>query len=123
MYGTKLSAEMVKVNTIAPANVSKLGNWLISNNQDFRKGIIHLILRKFKANSQEYDLVLSAYNPADLGQKRIQYIYWVKVIEGGKQIYNKISNFSPDKLKENISLANSYKVAETVKPKNRNNSS
>jgi len=115
MYGTKLSPEVVKVNTIASKNVSKLGNWLISNNQDFRKAIIHLILGKFKAKSQEYDLVLSAYNAADLGQKGIQYIHWIKVIEGGKEIYNKISGFSADKLKENISLANSYKVAETVK--------
>ncbi|MBR8829274.1 MAG: glycosyltransferase family 4 protein [Gomphosphaeria aponina SAG 52.96 = DSM 107014] len=115
MYRTNLSNQLIKIHPIFPPNLSNIGTWLIANNQDIRKIIIHLILRKFKAKSQEYDLVLSAYNAADLGKKGIQYIHWVKVIEGGKQIYNQISNFSPEKLKENISLTNSSIVAETIK--------
>ena len=59
-------------------------------------------------------MLISAYNAADLGKKTIQYIHWVKVLEGN-QWCEKISDFSIAQLKKNPSLSNSQVVREAVK--------
>lgn len=115
MYGTDLSAESIQVKPLFPEYLKTLVNFSIANNRDIRKILIHLLLRYLKKQSIPYDLLISAYNAADLGQPGIQYIHWVKVIEGGKTQYNRISNFSLDRLKQNLSLVNSNSVANTTK--------
>ena len=115
MYGTNLSRERVSVKTLLPKFWGNTAIFLISNNKDARQLSLHLLLRFFKAHKQDYDLVVSAYNAADLGKKGLQYIHWVKVIEGKKKIYQQISNFSLSQLQANISLANSHTVAAAVK--------
>lgn len=117
MYGTHLSKDLVKLESLSPNILTNCLNFLFSNNNSFRQFVFHSLLRRFKHKVSEYDLAISAYNAVDLGVKGIQYVHWVKVIEGGKaakSIYLKLSDFSLDKLKENITIANSSIVADTV---------
>lgn len=118
LYGTSLSAEFVRVDALFPKSLSRAFNSIASNNKHFRQLAIHLTLRHFKRNHQDRDLAISAYNAADLGQPGMQYIHCIKVLEGGKlarKYYNRVSNFSEENLKKNISLANSEVVAKEIK--------
>jgi glycosyltransferase involved in cell wall biosynthesis len=114
MYGTSLSSEWVTVKALIPNSLRSACHFLIANSADFRMLCLHLLVRYFKANSHQYDLVSSAFNAIDLGKKGIQYIHWIKVVEG-TPFYRSISGFSQDQIKENISIANSYCVADSVK--------
>jgi glycosyltransferase involved in cell wall biosynthesis len=118
LYGTSLHSESVKVSALLPNLLYGSTNALASNNKNFRQLAIHLTLRHLKQHHQDHDLVISAYNAADLGKKGLQYIHWIKVLEGGKlarKYYNRISHFSEENLKKNVSLANSQVVAKAVK--------
>lgn len=118
MYGTSLNDESIKVDAIFPSKFYRLVNTLASNSKNFRQLAIHLPLRRLKQNYQHFDLVMSAYNAADLGKPGIQYIHWIKVLEGdplAQKYYNKISDFSEKNLKKNVSLVNSEVVAKAVK--------
>ena len=115
LYETQLSRDLIKVNFIVPRGFSHLADFWRSNNDEFRKIVLHSILAKMRFNKDDYDLLMSGYNAVDLGKKGIQYIHWVKVVEGRKKFYNKIFNFSEQQLKENISVVNSYQVAQIVK--------
>ena len=115
LYETNLSRDSIKVNFIFPRGFSYFADFCRSNNEDFRKIALHSILAKMRSKKDDYDLLMSGYNAVDLGKKGIQYIHWVKVVEGGKKFYHKIFNFSEQQLKENISVVNSYQVAQIVK--------
>ncbi len=115
LYETQLSRDSIKVNFIFPREFSHFVDFCRSNNDEFRKIVLHSILAKMRIKKDDYDLLISGYNAVDLGKKGIQYIHWVKVLEGRKKIYNKIFNFSEQQLKENISVVNSYQVAQIVK--------
>jgi glycosyltransferase involved in cell wall biosynthesis len=115
MYGTTLTDKSVKFEVIFPSLLQKPIDFLISNNRDVRKFLIHLLIRFFKSKKADYDLVFSGYNAVDLGRSGMQYIHWPKVIEGKDNKYHNVSNFSFDKLKSNVSLANSQKVATEVR--------
>jgi glycosyltransferase involved in cell wall biosynthesis len=71
-------------------------------------------LRNLKAKRLNYDLLISAYNAVDLGGQGIQYIHWIKVVETGNPIYRKISDFSDERLRNNLAIANSYVVAHSI---------
>lgn len=114
MYGTDISEDSIAVESLVPAHFRRLCNFLIANNGDFRMFFIHLLIRYFKAKQSKYDLASSGFNAMDLGQKGIQYIHWVRVLEGNS-FYRRISNFSLDQLKSNVSIVNSCCVAENVK--------
>lgn len=116
MYGTFLSSEQVQVKSILPSFALAIANFLIANNPHFRQLAIHSTLRVLKANSHDYDLVISGFNAADLGTTGIQYIHWVNVLEGGPlgPLYSKLSRFSLEQAKKNISLVNSSDVAAAV---------
>ncbi|MFW6296496.1 MAG: glycosyltransferase [Halothece sp.] len=114
MYGTHLSPETVKVKSLVSENFSFLSYFVIANNPNIRMIFFHFLLRYFKANISHYDLGISAYNAADLGRKGIQYIHWINAVEG-KPFHRRISQFSEEQLKSNVSVSNSYLVADTVK--------
>lgn len=113
MYGTTLSAQKIQVKALFPRFLNPVIDFLIANNQPLRMLLFHLCIRDIKANQADYDLSISAYNAADLGKKTIQYIHWVKVLEGNGW-YEKVSNFSIAQLKKNPSLSNSQLVQEAV---------
>jgi glycosyltransferase involved in cell wall biosynthesis len=117
MYDTHISLNKVKVVSLVSRFLNSLTNFFISNSKDFRQLVFHSLLRKLKQDNEQYDLVISAYNAADLGKPGIQYVHWIKVIEGGKkaQKYTKISQFSLANLQQNITIANSKIVADTIK--------
>lgn len=117
MYNTHISKKNVKVIATVPKIYNLLTNFLVSNNADFRQIVFHSLLGKIKKNKDDYDLVISAYNGADLGKAGMQYVHWVKVIEGGKTAkkYYHLSNFSLENLQTNITLANSKLVARVIK--------
>lgn len=115
MYGTHLTNKAIQLKTFFPHSLKNFINFLISNNRDIRKILIHSLLRYFKSEQAQYDVVMSAYNAADLGRPGIQYIHWIKVIEGKDKRYHNISQFSFDNLKANLAVANSQKVAQDVK--------
>ena len=114
MYGTQLANSSIKIKYFVPALLKPLSDFLMANNSNLRKTLIHLLIRYFKVCHREYDLVVSAYNAMDFGRQGIQYIHWVKVIEGNA-FHHKISNFSEEHLTNNISVANSHTVAEAAK--------
>ena len=115
LYGkTQLSNSSIKVKYLLPGFLKSLAYFWIANNSDYRKIVIHLLLRYFKFHQSKYDLMISAYNAMDLGCRGIQYINWVNVIEGN-DFHHKISNWREERLKTNISVANSHRVAKAVK--------
>ncbi|OCQ97344.1 glycosyl transferase family 1 [Nostoc sp. MBR 210] len=114
MYGTSILNEDIKIINLLPASITKLCYFMMANSKDIRMAFFHLLIRFFKQHSQQYDLVLSAYNAMDMGQVGIQYIHWIKVLEG-KKIHRKISNFSEEQIFKNISIVNSYCVADITK--------
>jgi glycosyltransferase involved in cell wall biosynthesis len=113
MYGTTLFSQ-VKVKALVPKFLNAIANSLIANNPQFKMLAFHLSIRHIKAQQQDYDLLISAYNAADLGKKSIQYIHWVKVLEGNR-FCEWVSDFSRERLKRNLSLSNSQLVREAVR--------
>jgi len=111
MYGTQLSNETVKIRALFNKNLRKTTEFLRANNAQIRMLFFHLLIRYLKNHCDEYDLAISAYNATDLGNKGIQYVHWVKVLDQAG-IYKKVSAFSDEKMKSNISLANSEFVAK-----------
>ncbi|PSF34267.1 glycosyl transferase family 1 [Aphanothece hegewaldii CCALA 016] len=117
MYETHLSNELIKTQTVFPKSLNHFSNFLTSNNPHFRQFSLHSVLRLIKSKRDDYDLLISAYNAVDLGKPGLQYIHWIKVVEGEKlaqKYYNKLSDFSVERLKQNISLVNSQVVQEQV---------
>jgi glycosyltransferase involved in cell wall biosynthesis len=107
MYGTSLVNRDIKIVKLVPDVISGICHFLIANNQEMRMMFIHLVLRMLKNQANNYDLVISGYNAADMGKIGIQYIHWTQVLEEGLPIHRKISNFSQESLVQNISIANS----------------
>lgn len=122
MYGTQLVASEIEVKSLFPTFLAQTINKIIANSKVFRMVFIHLLIKQFKQVSAQYDLALSTYNATDLGCAGMQYIHWVKVIEGSnkkKLPYwhtwsQKLSQFSRDAIQDNISLANSHYVAQCI---------
>ncbi|AFZ01030.1 glycosyltransferase [Calothrix sp. PCC 6303] len=116
MYGTSLSNRNIKIFKLVPDAISNICHFLIANNQQLRMMFIHLVLRMLKQKANSYDLVISGYNAADLGDKiGIHYIHWTQVLEEGLPIHQKISNFSQKNLLQNVSVANSRWIANRTK--------
>jgi glycosyltransferase involved in cell wall biosynthesis len=116
MYGTSLSNRNIKIQKLVPDAISSICHFLIANNQELRMMFIHLVLRMLKHKANNYDLVMSAYNAADLGNNiGIHYIHWTQVLEEGLPIHRKISNFSEKQLVQNVSIANSNWIANRSK--------
>ncbi|NJO39690.1 MAG: glycosyltransferase [Cyanobacteria bacterium RU_5_0] len=113
MYGTSLSSNVVQVKSFFSQYFSPLANSLVANSKPIRMFFFHLLLRYLKSKSHHYDLLISAYNAVDFGKQGMQYIHWIKVLEGNP-FYERISDFSVERLKDNISITNSYTVAEYV---------
>ncbi|WP_414548153.1 glycosyltransferase [Anabaena sp. CCY 0017] len=111
MYGTSILNEDIEIKSILPKLLEISCYLIMVKNSNFRMLLFHILIRIFKQNSHKYDLVMSAYNAMDMGQKGIQYVHWIKVLEG-KPFHRKISNFSQQQLLDNISIANSYCVAD-----------
>ncbi|MBU7584972.1 MAG: glycosyltransferase family 4 protein [Nostoc sp. TH1S01] len=114
MYGTSVLNEDIKIKSLLPTLITNFCYFMMANSKDIRMAFFHLLIRFFKQHSQQYDLVLSAYNAMDMGQVGIQYIHWIKVLEG-KKIHRKISNFSEEQILKNLSIVNSYCVADITK--------
>ncbi|YAF95946.1 MAG: glycosyltransferase [Nodularia sp. CChRGM 3473] len=114
MYGTSISNEDIKVKTIIPKILTVICYFMMVKNKDARMLFFHLLIRDFKRHCHEYDLVMSAYNAMDMGRIGIQYIHWVRVLEG-TPLYRKISGFSLEQISQNISIANSDCVANTTR--------
>lgn len=114
MYGTDISTESIQIHQLVPNYLTNICYFLIANRKHFRLFFLHLLLGEFKRYCHLYDLSMSGYNAIDMGRKGIQYIHWVRVFEGMK-FYYKLSNFSEESLRQNISLVNSEAVFNSVK--------
>jgi glycosyltransferase involved in cell wall biosynthesis len=113
MYGTNLSPASVRVQSLFSAYFRSACYFLVANSPNLRMVLFHWLIRYLKAQSYNYDLVLSGYNAADLGKPGMQYIHWVNVLEG-KAFHQRISQFSQESLRKNYSIANSQYVADRV---------
>ena len=111
MYETDLSYDSISIKAICPSIFKQILMLFISNSQDIRYFFIHLILKVLKDNKDNYDVLISGYNAADLGKPGIHYIHWVSVLESTKKIYQQISKFSLEAVSNNTSIANSQTVA------------
>lgn len=114
MYGTHLAAANVQINSLLPPQVETLVNTIISNNAQLRMLLFHWLIRHLKQQQQHYDLTISGYNAIDLGQRGINYIHWVRVLEGNR-LAEAISGFNADRVKESLAIANSYVVQDTIR--------
>ncbi len=114
MYGTALSTQQIRIKPLIPDALSSLTSNLIANSQPIRMMLFHALIRLLKSQKDCYDLLISAYNAIDFGKPGIQYVHWVKVLEGNA-LYQKISGFSVENLKQNLSLANSLVVADSIR--------
>ncbi len=83
-----------------------------------------LVEKYFKKNSKNYDIVFSTSSDMDFGRKGIQYIHYPRFAKDDnlsliKKIYrtfcNTISPYSEERMKKNITLANSYWTAKEIK--------
>jgi glycosyltransferase involved in cell wall biosynthesis len=113
MYGTTLCDQKVQVKSLIPQGGNAIADRLIANQPFCKMLAFHLSLRHIKAQQDQYDVLISAYNAADLGKKAIQYIHWVRVLEGNR-FCEWVSGFSRERLKHNLSLANSQLVRDAV---------
>ncbi|MEM9542901.1 MAG: glycosyltransferase [Cyanobacteria bacterium P01_E01_bin.42] len=114
MYGTDLDSKQVRIRTVFDHRFQSLIYFLVANNKWARMFFFHLFIRRFKQHRHEYEVPISGYNAVDLGGNGIQYIHWIKVLEGNA-FFQKISDFSLSSLKSNLCLVNSQVVGETVK--------
>lgn len=114
-YGTQLSPQNVAVKSMFPRAAQKSLQFLIANNSGVKKWVNHSFIGWFKSQTQDDDLVVSAYNAADLGKRGIQYIHWINVFDKDDRFYKNISHFSDERMKGNISISNSYVVADSVR--------
>ncbi|WP_035990410.1 glycosyltransferase [Leptolyngbya sp. KIOST-1] len=122
MYGTSLNRDRLRVKPLLSPGLTPLVHSLIANLPWLRLAFIHWSIRRFKAISAQYDLAISTYNAVDLGQRGLQYIHWVNVVEQPwakagliMKLMLGLSQFSEANLKANISLTNSFCTAEVVK--------
>ena len=113
LYGTNLSHESVRVDAFVSRSLSPFINGLIANSKFFRMLFFHLLIRHLKSKNHQYDLLISAYNALDFGKKGLQYIHWIKVLERDR-FFNRISDFSIDRMRNNFSVSNSKTVADFV---------
>ncbi|MFM7425117.1 MAG: hypothetical protein ACKO7W_09030 [Elainella sp.] len=114
MYGTSLDSQRIQIQPLLSSGVGSLINNLIANSQPVRMVLFHALIRLLKAQKDRYDLLISAYNAVDLGKPGIQYVHWIKVLEG-HPLYNKISDFSLERLQQNLCLTNSATVADCIR--------
>jgi glycosyltransferase involved in cell wall biosynthesis len=114
LYGTSLSTQSVTVRSFFAGWLRSLVNSLIANNKHIRLLLFHWLLRYLKSQNDRYHLLISAYNAVDFGKPGLQYIHWIKVLEISA-FYNRISNFSIERMKQNYSVTNSHTVAEFIK--------
>lgn len=112
MYGTQLSSQTVRVQSLVPAAWRSLCYLSIANSMNLRMLWFHGLIRQLKAHQHDHDLLASAYNGMDLGCKGIQYLHWVNVLEATP--FRHLSRFSTAQMKENISLTNSQFVADRI---------
>ena len=115
MYATQLDPKEIKVRALFPKSLGGFTEFLRANSPQMRMLFFHLLIRFIKKYCHEYDLVISAYNATDLGKWGIQYIHWTGVIDETNKIYKKVSSFSDEKMKSNISICNSDFVAQRLK--------
>jgi glycosyltransferase involved in cell wall biosynthesis len=113
MYGTTLSHQQVKVKALVPKPLKAIAEFLIANSQQLKMLLFHLSIRHIKSNQDHYDLLISAYNAADLGKKTLQYIHWVRVLDSYDWC-KKVSNSSIAQIQQNRSVSNSQFVREAV---------
>jgi glycosyltransferase involved in cell wall biosynthesis len=113
LYGTSLSVNSITVQSFFTRWLRPVVNVLIANNKHVRLLLFHWLLRHLKAQNDRYHLLISAYNAVDFGKPGLQYVHWIKVLETNA-FYNRISNFSIERMKQNHSITNSYTVAEYI---------
>ncbi len=113
MYGTHLSAESIQIESLFPQARAAFVNACIANNWHVRMALFHTLIRRMKAQRGRFATCVSAYNAVDFGDKGINYIHWINVLDSSK-FYNLLSDTRPDRVKQYCNLANSKMVAERV---------
>lgn len=113
LYGTSIQPESIQIRSFFSHQFERFINTLISNSYPIRMTLFHALIRWIKRESIHYDLPISAYNAVDLGKPGIQYIHWVKVLEGNP-FFNAISGLTPEGIRQNSSVSNSSIVAACV---------
>lgn len=121
MYSTQLANKSITVESQVPTWLGKVADRLISNNKLLRMTLIYWTIRRFKSVASQYDVVISAFNSLDMGQPGIQYLHWVHVVEDNRakaspwfKVLMKWADFSYDRLRSNLSIANSQYTADRV---------
>ncbi|ASC71476.1 hypothetical protein XM38_024280 [Halomicronema hongdechloris C2206] len=122
MYDTQLQPQTLTVKAVIPSAWSGVGRWALANSSVLRAVMMHGSIRTLKTMGQHYDGVISGYNGVDFGRPGLQYMHWVRVVEGGKlqqnapfrKLCHGISDFSVERLRQNVSLVNSAYTGQRV---------
>lgn len=113
MYGTHLSDETIKTESLFSGKRAAFVNSCIANNWHIRMVLFHTLIRRLKAQRHDFATCVSAYNAVDFGDKGINYIHWINVLDSSK-FYNLLSDTKPERVKNYCNLANSKMVAERI---------
>lgn len=122
MYGTALAqASHLRVEAMLSPAYRPWVDAVIANSDAAMTLFNHLSIRWFKRVSRGCDLPVSAFNAVDLGKPGLQYLHWVNVVEKPwrragpvMKLALMLSQFSEDRLRANVSVANSRHTAEKV---------
>jgi glycosyltransferase involved in cell wall biosynthesis len=127
LYGTHLNSD--EFTTQIPYENTPLPGILSSQYRNFTARQ-HLLLRYFKNIQNEFDLAIGAFNEMDMGKPGIQYLnspMFGKEHEKGRivlgypdsslrrlyhRIFERISDFSSERMKSNLSIGNSEWTAQ-----------
>jgi glycosyltransferase involved in cell wall biosynthesis len=110
-YGTRITHDLTVRHCFA-AKIAPMLRWIVANSGIARKFFYHYNIRFFKQHSCQYDVAISGYNAMDLGCLGIQYVHWVGVLENPNFYW--VSKFSEDRMRQNLSIANSKVVCEVA---------
>jgi len=121
IYGTNILKKDIKIICPFSKKSSKLIKYIFDNIYSvaisyFFPIFQHLVMRYFKQFNDGFDLPISLFNEMDMGKAGIQYIHDVGFVLGGR-IPQKISNFSWNVMKKNITITNSFWMAKKIQKK------
>ena len=109
LYGTNISERDVQIINVIPQAIAPFGDIFLKLLRPVHFTRKNWVVNKFKKIKGKFELAISAYNEADLGQRSIQYIHWINASK------KKGLAFSERALKYNLTLVNSKNTAQYIK--------
>lgn len=114
IYGTELTEKDIKVMCPFPMAMAPAIRFIALNNIVPYSLFHHLLMKYFKFHKTCFDLPFGGFNEMDFGKRGIQYVHCPGFVLGSRY-YNLLSGFSFERMKDNITIANSDYTARMIK--------